>query len=96
MKRFLELFAHRRMVIFALIFWVAPFAVYDLDPRIGILLTGLIFGLSGVGNFLAAEKESTARGLRKALGVFLILFGLFTVAVMIIMFIRGEHLSTPV
>jgi len=72
---------------------VGPIVVFELDSRIGMSLVGVIFGLSGAGHFLAAQKENSARGLRKGLGIFLMLFGLFTLVVMIIMFARGEQLS---
>lgn len=94
MRAFLELFARRDIAFLALMLAVGPVAMFELDSRVGMLLAGVVFGLSGVGHFLAAEKETSTRGLRKGIGLFLILFGLFTIVVMTIMFVRGEQLST--
>jgi uncharacterized membrane protein (UPF0136 family) len=94
MRTFLELFARRDIAFLALLLVVGPIVMFELDSRLGMLLAGVVFGLGGVGHFLAAEKETSTRGLQKALGVFLILFGLFTIVVMTIMFVRGEQLST--
>lgn len=93
MRKFLELFARRGIVFLALLLAVGLVALLKLDARLGMLLAGVIFLLSGVGNFLVAQKESRGRGLRRALGIFLILFGLLTVAVMIVMFVLGQPLS---
>jgi hypothetical protein len=89
-----ELFTRGEILFLALMLVVAPFVLYDFDSRIGMILVGVVFGLSGVGHFRASYKETFARGLRKSLGIFLILFGFFTVAAMVVMFFRGEHLSS--
>lgn len=95
MRTFLELFARRGIVFLALMVAVGSVVALKLDERIGMLLAGVIFGLSGVGNWLVAARESHMRGLRRALAVFLMLFGLFTIIVMVIMFIRGDRLGVP-
>lgn len=94
MRPFLELFARRGIVFLALLLTVGPIVALDLDPRLGMLLAGVVFGLRGVGQFLVADKQISGRGLQKGLGIFLMLFGLFTIVVMVIMFVRGEQLST--
>lgn len=91
MRTFLELFARRGIVFLALMVVVGGVVMLNLDDRIGTLLIGVIFGLSGIGNWLVAEREHHARGLRKAMAVFLTLFGLFTIVVVVIKFIRGEQ-----
>lgn len=94
MRNFLELFARQSIVLLALMLVVGPVVVFKLDSRIGMLLAGVVFGLNGLGQFFVAEKQTSGQGLQKGIGVFLILFGLFTVVVMLIMFVRGEPLPT--
>lgn len=92
MRTFLELFARRGVVVLALIVAVGGVVMLNLDDRIGTLLIGVIFGLSGIGHWLVAERKGRyARVLHRAMGVFLTLFGLFTVVVVVIKFIRGEQ-----
>ncbi len=92
--RTFEFFSRQGVVFLALMLVVGPIATFELDPRIGMLLVGGIFVLSGGGHFMVADKEISGRWLRKGLGIFLILFGVFTIVVMLVMFIRGEQLST--
>ncbi|HOT92638.1 MAG TPA: hypothetical protein PLJ78_17615 [Anaerolineae bacterium] len=63
MRTLLELFARRGIVFLALMVAAGGIVVLKLDERIGMLLVGVILGLSGVGNWLVAAREHYARGL---------------------------------
>ncbi|MBN2388223.1 MAG: hypothetical protein JXB85_14495 [Anaerolineales bacterium] len=93
MRKFLELFARQWFFFLALMLAVGIPVTFDLDARIGMLVVGVVFCLSGTGNVLVAPKEIRWRGLHQGAGIFLILLGLLTIATMVIMFARGEQMS---
>lgn len=63
------------------------------DPRLGMMLVGLLLGLAGLAQVRAARRGETPRGLRTGMGAFLVLFGLFTIGAMTLLLVLGERLG---
>ena len=91
-QKFFGLFTHNIIVFVVLMVITGMTVELGVDTRIGMIGVGLTFGCSGIGQFLKANQVSNQQW-RKGLAGCLILFGLFTVVVMLLMFLMGESLN---
>lgn len=66
---------------------------FGLDDRVGMLIVGVLFGLSDVGHYrISQEEASRMGGGRRVVSFVLIPFGVLWLATALILFARGEHL----
>lgn len=90
MERFLILFSKRGVLLLVLLVVVGPVIALHLDERIATFLMGIIFTLSGVGQFVVARKDSGYfRYLGFVIGTFVLLLGVFLSISSVLMFIAG-------
>lgn len=97
MRTLLELLGKRGIMFIVLMLVMFPVIKMGLDSRIGMSLAGVIFMLNGAGQILLAQKspKGARASVGKGTGIFMIVFGMFTLIVMIIMLAIGQELGSP-
>jgi hypothetical protein len=95
MERWLILFSKRGITMLALLVCVGPVVALHGDARIGLALGGGVFALTGIGQILAARKDSAggSRCLFYVLGAFVLAFGVFMVAGALLMALTGTPID---
>ena len=94
MNTFFLLLTRRWAFILALLIVFVPSIQFGVDARIGMMLVGVVCGLAGRGWLLLADQfRDAGRNWRRTTGIGLLLFGGFTIMVMITLFVLDQPLN---